>query len=897
MNKYNYTSSSDINYIDDLYSKYKSDPSSIDISWQKFFEGFDFSINNSSDLLNFTESSVSKLIESYRRYGHLNSLTNPVRTRRNHNVSFDINYFGLSDLNLSQTFSSGNGIGLPNASLHDIIDKLNKIYLGPIGFEYVNIRDIDEVKWIKSWIEDRWYNQKFDIDKKKSILKKLNEAVVFENFLHTKYIGQKRFSLEGGENTITFLNEFVKSASEKGVKEVVIGMAHRGRLNVLTSILQKTYDEIFNEFEDNLDPELIFGDGDVKYHLGYSSYIKETKNSIYVKLIPNPSHLESVNPVVMGYTRAQIDEEYKGNYNSAIPIIIHGDAAIAGQGVVYETIQMSKLNGYKVGGVIHFVINNQIGFTTDYDDARSSIYCTDLAKIIDSPVLHVNGDDPEAVCFASNFALEYRQKFNKDVFIDLLCYRRHGHNESDEPKFTQPNLYNIISKHPSPREIYFKKITESDNKIDKGLADKLNKEFKSMLQERLNEVKQKPLPYKPQKIDKEWSFLRTSKTEDFYKSPETSIDISVINKVGKALISLPDGFKPLKQISRLLKEREKNFFDKKSLNWADAELLSYGSLLMEKKFVRISGQDVIRGTFSHRHAHIFDANTNLPYSFLDNIQKDQVDFKIFNSLLSEFGVLGFEYGYSMASPNTLVVWEAQFGDFSNGAQVIIDQFISSAETKWSKMSGLVVLLPHGYEGQGPEHSSARPQRLLGLCTEDNMIVANITTPANFFHLIRRQLSWEFRKPCFVLSPKSLLRHPKVYSDFRDFTDYNFQEVIDDTIDKGNVKKIVLCTGKIYYDLNQYREKNNIKDTAILRIEQISPFPLNLIKKYISAYKKYKKIIWAQEENKNGGYWSYVSSFELPNIKLVSRKTSSSPSTGFLKIHLKEQNNLIKKVFK
>ena len=380
MNKYNYTSSSDINYIDDLYSKYKSDPSSIDISWQKFFEGFDFSINNSSDLLNFTESSVSKLIESYRRYGHLNSLTNPVRTRRNHNVSFDINYFGLSDLNLSQTFSSGNGIGLPNASLHDIIDKLNKIYLGPIGFEYVNIRDIDEVKWIKSWIEDRWYNQKFDIDKKKSILKKLNEAVVFSNFLHTKYIGQKRFSLEGGENTITFLNEFVKSASEKGVKEVVIGMAHRGRLNVLTSILQKTYDEIFNEFEDNLDPELIFGDGDVKYHLGYSSYIKETKNSIYVKLIPNPSHLESVNPVVMGYTRAQIDEEYKGNYNSAIPIIIHGDAAIAGQGVVYETIQMSKLNGYKVGGVIHFVINNQIGFTTMPVYGRSAPYCTETVS-------------------------------------------------------------------------------------------------------------------------------------------------------------------------------------------------------------------------------------------------------------------------------------------------------------------------------------------------------------------------------------------------------------------------------------------------------------------------------------------------------------------------------------
>ena len=506
MAKYNYVSGSDINYIDDLYTKYKSDPSSIDISWQKFFEGFDYSITNVLGSVKFTESSVSQLIEAYRRYGHLKSLTNPVRTRRNHNVNLSIDKFGLSDSDLSQKFSSGAEIGLEKGSLKDIIEKLNKIYLGPIGFEYVNIRDLDEVNWIKEWVENKWYNQNIDIQKQKSILSKLNEAVVFENFLHTKYIGQKRFSLEGGENTITFLNEIVQSACKKDVREIVIGMAHRGRLNVLTSILQKTYDEIFNEFEGNMDPDLIFGDGDVKYHLGYNSYIKDEDKSIYVKLIPNPSHLESVNPVVMGYTRAQIDEDYEGHFNSAIPILIHGDAAIAGQGIVYETIQMAKLKGYHVGGVVHFIINNQIGFTTDYDDARSSIYCTDLAKIIDSPVLHVNGDDPEAVYFASQFALEYRQKFNKDVFIDLLCYRRHGHNESDEPKFTQPNLYNLISKHPSPRDVYFKKIVELNSNIDRGLSDKLNKEFKSMLQERLNEVKQKPLPYKPQKKDEEWGF-------------------------------------------------------------------------------------------------------------------------------------------------------------------------------------------------------------------------------------------------------------------------------------------------------------------------------------------------------------------------------------------------------
>ncbi len=897
MSKYTYVSGSDINYIDDLYSKYKSNPSSIDNSWQKFFEGFDYSITNSLGSVKFTESSVSQLIEAFRRYGHLKSLTNPVRTRRDHKVSFSIEEFGLSVSDLDQKFSAGIDIGIENGTLKDIIKKLNKIYLGSIGFEYVNIRNIEEVNWIKNWVESKWYEQKINSEKKISILKKLNEAVVFENFLHTKYIGQKRFSLEGGENTITFLNELINSAADNQVNEVVIGMAHRGRLNVLTSILRKTYDEVFNEFEGNMDPDLIFGDGDVKYHLGYNSYINNDNKSIYVKLIPNPSHLESVNPVVMGYARAQIDQEYNGNFNSTIPILIHGDAAIAGQGIVYETIQMSNLKGYHVGGVIHFVINNQIGFTTDYDDARSSIYCTDLAKIIDSPVLHVNGDDPEAVFFASQFALEYRQKFHKDVFIDLLCYRRHGHNESDEPKFTQPNLYDLISKHPSPREVYFKKIIEDNKDLDKNLSDKLNKEFKALLQERLNEIKQKPLPYKPQKKDKEWAFLRNSKIEDFIDSPDTSISNNIIEEVGKALISTPNGFKPLKQIAKLLKEREQNFLQKKILNWADAELLAYGSLLLDGKNVRISGQDVIRGTFSHRHAKLFDANTNMPYCSLDKISKKNASFSIYNSLLSEFGVLGFEYGYSMASPNSLVVWEAQFGDFSNGAQVIIDQFISSAETKWEKMNGLLVLLPHGYEGQGPEHSSARPQRLLSLCSEDNMIVANITTPANLFHLIRRQLTWEFRKPCFLLSPKSLLRHPLVISKFEEFTHSKFKEVIDDEIkNKKTIKKIILCTGKFYYDLNEYKSVNKIKDTAIIRLEQLSPFPKNQLENILESYPNVDKLIWAQEENQNMGYWSYISSFNLSNLSLFSRKRSSSPSTGFLKVHQKEQIELIKKIF-
>ena len=899
MDKYSYISNSDINYIDDLYNKYKSDPKAVDYSWQKFFEGFDFSNNNILSETSNSELLVGKLIHSYRLFGHLNSKTNPVRERRNHNVSFDIKSFGLNKSNLSQKFSIGTEIGLNNATLNQIINKLNDVYVNSIGFEFMHIRDSKEIEWLKDWIERKWYNRSFSIKKKKSILSKLNEAVVFENFLHTKYIGQKRFSLEGGENTITFLNEFINSAADYNVGEVVIGMAHRGRLNVLTTILQKTYDQVFTEFEGNIDPDLIFGDGDVKYHLGYSSLVKsDSGNDIYVKLIPNPSHLESVNPVVQGYVRAQIDEDYNNNFNSAIPIIIHGDAAIAGQGVVYETIQMSNLNGYSAGGVIHFVINNQIGFTTDYDDARSSVYCTDLAKIIDAPILHINGDDAEAVTFAANFAFSYRQKFNKDIFIDLLCYRRHGHNESDEPKFTQPNLYNLIAKHSSPRDIYYNNIINSDSNIDKNYADKLNKNFKKMLQERFNEIKQKPLPYVPQRIDKEWDFLNISNSRDFIKSPKTSIKESIINKIGKALTTLPNGFKTIRQIEKLIKDRKNNFFNNKSLNWADAELLAYGSLLLENMSVRISGQDVIRGTFSHRHAKIFDANTNAPYTSLNNISKNQGKLDIYNSLLSEFGVLGFEYGYAMASPNSLIVWEAQFGDFSNGAQVIIDQFISSAETKWQKMNGLVVLIPHGHEGQGPEHSSARPERLLSLCSDDNMIVSNITTPANFFHLLRRQLSWKFRKPCFVLSPKSLLRHPLVISQFDEFTKSNFKELInDDFINYNQVTKIVLCTGKFYYDLHEHRIKNKIKNVSLIRIEQLHPFPIEQVMNIFKLYKKNKTILWAQEENENMGYWSFVSSFNIPEIKLIARKRSSSPSTGFLKIHLKEQEKLIKQVFK
>src|SRR6187431_298679 len=700
MDKYSYISNAEVGYVDQMYQSYKTDPNTVDVTWQKFFEGYDFSSQRfgtngntgaGEDSLSIKETQVRNLIFAYRSFGHLKSDTNPVRARRNHNVNLDHKSVGLTDADLDTEFDVGAEIGMTRSTLRKIIEKLNSVYLGSIGFEYNFIRNDDIRAWLYQKIEKEYYTYTPGQEEKKTILSKLNEAVVFENFLHTKFLGQKRFSLEGGENTIPALNTIINKSAELGVKEVVIGMAHRGRLNVLCNTLGKTYEQIFTEFEGNVSPEnLTMGDGDVKYHLGYTSQLNTPSgNKIYVKLTPNPSHLEAVDPLVLGYTRGQIDDEYKGELSRGMAILIHGDAAVAGQGLVYEVIQMSGLPGYTTGGTIHFVINNQIGFTTDYDDARTSIYCTDIAKIVDAPVFHVNGDDAEAVTFAANLAVEYRIKFGQDIFIDLLCYRRHGHNEADEPKFTQPKLYNLIAKHENPREIYVKKLIERGD-VDAALADELDKNFRNQLQDRLNEVKQKPLPYKPQKIEGEWEKLRWATNEDFDKSPETGIKQNVFDKIGKALTTIPEGFKPLKQIEKLLKDRKSAFFEDKVLGWADAELLAYGSLLLEKTPVRMSGQDVQRGTFSHRHAYFFDANTNEPYCALNNLDKNQIKFAIYNSLLSEFGVLGFEYGYAMSSPSALVLWEAQFGDFVNGAQVVIDQFISSAESKWQRQNGLVM---------------------------------------------------------------------------------------------------------------------------------------------------------------------------------------------------------------
>jgi 2-oxoglutarate dehydrogenase E1 component len=905
MDKYSYISNAHGSYIDELYKSYQSDPSSVDETWQKFFEGFEFSLQKygedglpgESEGVSSKDTQVRNLIHAYRSRGHLKSNTNPVRERRDHNVKLSYKDFGLTDADLNTEFEVGAEIGIGKASLKKIIETLDSIYLKHIGYEYMHIRDGEILDWFKRKCEKEGVDINPDNSTKKRILLKLNEAVTFENFLHTKFLGQKRFSLEGGENTIPALDGIINKAAEFDVKEVVIGMAHRGRLNVLANIMGKTYEEIFSEFEGTTDPDLTMGDGDVKYHLGYSSKIKTPSDKgVYVKLTPNPSHLEAVDPLVLGYVRGQIDDEYDGDLKKALSILIHGDAAVAGQGIVYEIVQMSELPGYRTGGTIHFVINNQVGFTTDYDDARSSIYCTDIAKIIDAPVLHVNGDDPEAVVFASNLAVEYNQTFGKDIFIDLLCYRRHGHNEADEPKFTQPKLYNLIAKHPNPREIYVKTLTERGD-INEAEIEKIETDFKNLLQDRLTEVKQKPLPYKPQKIEEEWEQLKRATSKDFDKSPDSSISQATVEKVAKALTTLPKGFKPLKQIDKLIKDRKANFFDKKEINWADAELLAYGSILHDGKIVRMSGQDVKRGTFSHRHAVVFDANTNESYCNIDHIDEGQQPFRIYNSLLSEFGVLGFEYGYAMATPNALVIWEAQFGDFANGAQVMIDQFITSAESKWQRMNGLVMLLPHGYEGQGPEHSNARPERFLQLSAEENLIVTNITTPANFFHMLRRQVTWNFRKPCVNFSPKSLLRHPLVVSPLKDFTKGGFQEIIGDTYATAKkIRRVLLCTGKVYFDLLEEQQASKIKDVAIVRIEQLHPFPRKqfdaLIKKYNDA-----EIVWVQEEPENMGYWTYLLRI-LSDVKMrvISRKSSASPATGYSKVHKKEQAAIVAKAF-
>jgi len=912
MDNLTYLSNADSAYVDGLYQSYKQDPQSVDFGWQKFFEGFDFGQNAGGTTSSVGEATpehvlkeinVLNMINGYRDRGHLFTHTNPVRERRKYYPGKELETFGLAEADMNTVFNAGVEVGLGPATLKDIRQLVEDTYCRSIGAEFKYIRNPEKIKWLQDRMEADRNMPKFSLDTKKRILNKLNHAVVFENFLGTKFLGQKRFSLEGAESLIPALDSVIEKGAEIGIQEFVIGMAHRGRLNVLTNIMGKSYKSVFSEFEGKTyadDPEVNFG-GDVKYHLGFSSEVKTNDGkSVHLSLAPNPSHLETVDPIVEGMVRSKIDFKYEGDSSKIAPIIIHGDAAIAGQGVVYEVTQMSKLDGYKTGGTVHIVINNQIGFTTNYKDARSGTYCTDVAKITSSPVFHVNGDDAEAVVYAINLAVEYRQKYKTDVFIDLLCYRRFGHNEADEPKFTQPLLYKIIEKHPNPKEVYAKKLI-TEGSIDEAYSKNIEKEFKAELQTKFEEAKTvEVLTEEIPMFKGAWEGLRPAKKgEVLTTSDKTKVAKDLFLKLAKEITTLPSDKKFFRKITRLFEDRAK-MITADSYDWAMGELMAYATLLDQGNRVRISGQDVQRGTFSHRHAVLTLEDSEEKYVPLANI-KGGDKFSIYNSLLSEYAVLGFEYGYASSNPNSLTIWEAQFGDFYNGAQIIVDQYLSSAETKWKRSNGLVMMLPHGMEGQGPEHSSARIERFLELCADENMILANCTTPANYFHLLRRQLVREFRKPLVVFTPKSLLRHPKVVSPLKDFTEAAFQEVIDDAnVAAKDVKRVLFCSGKVYYDLLEKQEADKRKDIAIVRLEQLFPIPTEQLKAIRKKYNKAKEFVWVQEENENMGAWSYycrkLMGTEIAFTGFVARKESGSTATGYMKQHVAQQAEILNKSF-
>lgn len=897
MDKHSYLSNADGAVIEDYYQRYINNPESVSEGWRKFFEGFEFARKNyDTDVPeNFNkEFKVINLIDGYRTRGHLFTKTNPVRARRTYKPTLDIENYGLEQVDLETVFQAGNEIGIGPSKLKDIIDHLEQTYCDSIGIEYMYIRKPEEVAWIREKLELK-NRPKYSEKEKKHILHKLNQAVVFEKFLHTKFVGQKRFSLEGNEALIPALDAVVEKGADIGIKEFIIGMAHRGRLNVLANIFNKTYEKIFSEFEGKEYEDNLF-DGDVKYHLGYSCDVKtDNGHDVHMTLAPNPSHLETVGPVVEGITRSKLDT-YLKDEKKIVPIIIHGDAAIAGQGVVYEVVQMAQLDGYRVGGTLHIVVNNQIGFTTNYIDGRSSTYCTDVAKVTLSPVLHVNGDDVEAVIQAIQFAIEYRQTFHKDVFIDILGYRKYGHNEGDEPKFTQPLLYKAIGKHKNPRDLYLDKLI-NEGIISKEKASEQENVFNQLLQERLDDAKQIERATVSHFLNRTWQGIEVSDEDSFLTSPDTSYDKKKLVELADKINSLPKDKKFINKLARLFEARKQMIKDD-NLDWAMGELLAYATLLADKHPIRFSGQDVERGTFSHRHAVVKVEDSEEEYTPLNNVSKDQAPLYIYNSLLSEYGVLGFEYGYAMASPNALTIWEAQFGDFNNGAQIIIDQFLSAAEEKWKTQNGLVMLLPHGYEGQGAEHSSGRMERFLQLCAEDNMQIANCSTPANFFHILRRQLKWNFRKPLVVFTPKSLLRHPKCVSTVDELAKGKFQEVIDDTAAKAkDVDTLVFCTGKFYYDLLAKKENIDAENIALVRLEQLYPLPFNQIEEIVKKYSKAKKIIWAQEEPENMGAWSHLMRhLSHLNLEVISLAESGAPATGSSKAHVVRHTAIIDKLF-
>ncbi len=908
MDKFSFLNAAHTGYIADLYDKYLQNPDIVEPSWRSFFQGYDlanenFSFTDDSEVSEEIPQSVRKeflvvdLINGYRTRGHLFTKTNPVRDRRKYTPTLDIENFGLSKSDLDSTFNAGEIVGIGPKKLSEIIVHLERTYCDSIGVEYMYMRNPEKLTWWKDRLIENDNHPNYTQDAKKYILSKLNQAVTFESFLQTKYVGQKRFSLEGGEALIPGISVALRNAAEVyGVEECVLGMAHRGRLNTLVNIFKKPVRDLFSEFEGK-DFEDTNIDGDVKYHLGLTlSKTFRNGKQIKMNLVPNPSHLETVAAVAEGIARAKIDRKYNGDESKILPIIVHGDAAIAGQGIAYEVTQMAKLNGYKTGGTIHIVVNNQIGFTTNYLDARSSTYCTDVAKVTLSPVLHVNADDTEAVCHAMEMALDFRMKFKTDVFIDLLGYRKYGHNEGDEPRFTQPKLYKAISKHRNVKDLYVAQLLE-ENIINSEYLQKVTTDFKELLETEFNESKKVKTSKVKEFMQSTWKGFERQHLASMLQTEDTTYSVDKLKHIAKVVSTVPENVQFVRKAERILQGRAKMVFDTNTLDWGMAENLAYGSLLEEGFNVRISGQDVERGTFSHRHAILRDEISEERINLLNNNPNNSGKMTIYNSLLSEYGVLGFDYGYAMANPNTLTIWEAQFGDFSNGAQIMFDQYISAAEDKWKMQNGIVVLLPHGYEGQGSEHSSARIERYLQLCAEDNMTVANCTTPGNFYHLLRRQMKRNYRKPLIVFTPKSLLRHPKAVNSIEDLATGEFQEVIDDSLNPSKVTKLVFCMGKFYYDLLAEREILEREDVALVRIEQLFPLHLEKIQRVIDRYPAVKEYIWAQEEPRNMGAWSFMlERLELVKLNVRSRKYYAVPAAGSSTRFKKRHKAVIDSVF-
>ena len=915
---------SNASFIENLYERFLENPESVELSWQKEFKALqngsayetphspvvarfaELSVKSQgrlAQLQGFTEesvkkqASVSRLINHYRVRGHQIANCNPLGKSNPQPADMDPAYYGLSVPDMDTLFDTGALFGqVDRLPLRDIIENLKVLYGGSIGYEYMHIVDTQIRRWLISRIESAKNKLVLTAEKKQGVLKLLTAAESIESYLHHRFVGQKRFSLEGGESLIVILDELIQNSGSNGVKEIVIGMAHRGRLNVLVNILGKSPASLFDEFEGTSALSPGVKSGDVKYHMGFSSDVTTPGGPVHLTLAFNPSHLEIINPVVEGSVKARQDREGKEGINTVIPILIHGDAAFSGQGIVMETLNMSQTRAFYTGGTVHIVINNQIGFTTSNPlDARSTLYCTDVASMIQAPVFHVNGDDPEAVMFVTELALDYRNTFNKDVVIDLICYRRLGHNEAYEPATTQPVMYKKIRKHQTTRTIYAQKLI-SEEILTLAEANKMEGDYLTLLES--GQVVSRP-------ISTNSNYSYTNQWNDFLNVSwdvpcKTAISMEHLRFCNDRMQRLPNGFELHARVAKVMENRSKMAAGSLPLDWGFAENIAYASLLLENHSIRLTGQDVGRGTFVHRHAVFHNQLNNKTYTPIKHLDKNQGNAQIFDSLLSEAGVLGFEYGYSTTMPNTLVIWEAQFGDFANGAQVVIDQFISSGETKWGRLCGLVMLLPHGFEGQGPEHSSARLERYLQLCADHNIQVCYPTTPAQIFHLLRRQIIRPYRKPLIIMSPKSLLRHKLAVSTLEDLTKGSFQPVIgeQDVIKPNLVTRFILCTGKVYYDLLDARRKDNLKHIAIARLEQIYPFPDKLLKAELAKYPQLKDFIWCQEEPKNQGAWyqsKHHFSDNVPkqiNITYAGRDASAAPAVGNFHVHIEQQKAVV-----